>query len=496
MEEKRHRSHKLRWAISGFALAAMLGFSFDLFVPTVSADTVDLSTSAPNSAEIMVAYQNAFRNVAQAVLPVVVKIDVVNVIEHPIQRLGSPLDFLFGPRNDQENGDGTEAETREFRSPSLGSGVIVRRAGNNVYVLTNSHVVGEAEEITINLHDDRSFEGSLVGKDERRDLALVVFETREQVPIADLGNSDEVQVGDWAFAVGNPLGFESTITAGIISALGRRPEPGTSGFTGLTDYIQTDAAINQGNSGGALVNLNGEVIGINTWIASQSGGNIGLGFAIPINNARRAIDEFIDYGAVQYGWLGIRFGGVISDEVASSLGLGDEMGALVGSVFTSSPAALAGIQPGDVVREISGERIDDWNELVNIVADIAPGDSTTFRIWRSGRTLTRRVEITIRDEAAETAESWPGFIVLPLTDEIRGSLDLKDEPGQVVVTGVDPGTPAADAGIRQGDIIREIGDTEVDDLAEFYRLMNEQSDGEYVFRMVRQGREFLIGLVR
>ena len=237
-----------------------------------------------NQAEIARSFQQQFRTVASQTLPVVVEVNVVNRVT---QRVGdSPLDFFFGnPRGGQQE--------REFEQPGMGSGVIVARDGTAVYVLTNHHVAGEADEIELVLSDGRSFEAEIVGSDALMDLALVTFETREEVPIAPLGDSSALMAGDWVFAVGNPLGFESTVTSGIISAVGRRPAVGSQ-ISGLTDYIQTDAAINQGNSGGALVNLAGEVVGVNTWIASQSGGSIGLGFAIPINNAKRAIDEFID----------------------------------------------------------------------------------------------------------------------------------------------------------------------------------------------------------
>jgi len=357
--------------------------------------------------------------------------------------------------------------------------------------------VGDADEITVSLHDGRVFEASVVGTDERRDLALIMFVTDESVPVATLGDSDELVVGDWVFAVGNPLGFESTVTSGIISAVGRRPALGSQ-ISGLTDYIQTDAAINQGNSGGALVNLAGEVIGVNTWIASQSGGSIGLGFAIPINNAKRAIDEFIDYGAVDYGWLGIGYGGAITDEVAESLGLGDQRGALVGSVYDRSPAAEAGLLPGDVVREIDGSRVDTWTDLVNLIADIAPGRSATFRVWRGGRTIISVVTIGRRltNEELVGIDFWPGILVMPLTAEMRAGLGLRNERGALVVADVVGSGPAAEAGIRRGDIIRLVNDEEVGDMARFYELMNDRDGNELVFRLVRQGRELVIGLVR
>jgi Do/DeqQ family serine protease len=484
---------RVLWAATGFALAAMLGLSFEFLVPAAEAQSTATretgTVQSVNSDEIMMAYQDSFRRVAQATLPVVVKIDVVDVVRQQVTP--SPFQFFFSPRSDQNE----EPETTEYRRPGLGSGVLVRRAGNKVYVLTNEHVVGDADEIKVSLNDGREFEATLVGKDPNRDLALVVFETSDEVAIANLGDSDDLQVGDWAFAVGNPLGYESTVTAGIISALGRRPAPG-NGISGLTDYIQTDAAINQGNSGGALVNLRGQVVGINAWIASQTGGSIGLGFAIPINNAKRVIDEFIAYGEVEYGWLGIRYGGAITDELAESLDLRDARGAFVGSVFQDSPAERAGIRPGDVITEIDGERVNDWNDLLNIVADLPPGRNSDFEVTRENQSMDLRVRISRRTDDTQAAQSWPGFTILPLTDEIREGLSLRNESGNVVVSDVDAGGPAAAAGIRRGDIIRRVGRETVNDVAEFYELINEQTDEELVFRIARQGREFLIGLVR
>lgn len=478
----------------GFAVVVLAAFPGGSFLPRVQAQSTaeggPPSLDTPASEEILWAYQNAFRRAAHEALPVVVKIDVVDVVTQRVPTVQNPFSFFFGPRTDEE------PQEREFRRPGLGSGVIVRRVGDRVYVLTNAHVVGTADEITVSLHDGRSFDAARVGTDERRDLALVVFDTPEEVPVARLGDSDEVTVGDWVFAVGNPLGFESTVTSGIISAVGRRPNA-TSRIAALTDYIQTDAAINQGNSGGALVNLAGEVIGINTWIASQSGGSVGLGFAIPINNAKRAIDEFINVGAVEYGWLGIGYGGAMTADVARSLAV-EARGALVGSVYEGSPAALAGMQPGDIVIEIDGRRIGQWTDLVNVVADLEPGRVATFRLWRDGRLTTRRVEIGRRLNEADLAgmDFWPGLIVMPLSREMRESLGLRNESGSVVIADVIAGGPAVEAGLRRGDIIRRVNNEEITDLADFYRILNGQGDSELVFRVARQGREFVIGLVR
>ena len=236
----------------------------------------------------------------------------------------NPFDFFFrGPRGNNEEG-----EKREYKRPGLGSGVIVKKDSNNVYVLTNNHVAGTADEIKVKLNDGREYDAKRIGNDPRTDLALIKFESSENIPVADLGNSEHLEVGDIVLAVGNPFGFESTVTMGIVSALGRETLSGSS-IAGFTDYIQTDASINPGNSGGALVNLKGEIVGINTWIASQSGGSVGVGFAIPINNAKKAIEDFISTGKVVYGWLGVSIGDAdekMFPDIRKSLDLGNKNG--------------------------------------------------------------------------------------------------------------------------------------------------------------------------
>jgi serine protease Do len=316
------------------------------------------------------ALQQAFRNVSSDVLPVVVEIDVVEVV----QRQNTQFDmgqFFFGMPSPEGQAP------QKFERAALGSGVIVEQRGKNVYILTNNHVVGNASEIKVTLYDGRVFEAELVGTDPNKDLALISFETKESIPIAKLGDSSELQVGDWVLAVGNPLGFESTVTQGIISAKSRKEGPDNNGFT---DYLQTDAAINSGNSGGALVNLDGEVVGINTWIASQSGGSIGLGFAIPINNAKKAIDDFIDKGSVEYGWLGVHMG-TLSENIAESMDLKNKEGAFVFNVYQDSPAMKGGLQPGDLITSINNQTIKTGNDLISIIANDSPGEKNPGNLY-------------------------------------------------------------------------------------------------------------------
>ena len=440
--------------------------------------------------------QDEFRRVANTSLPAVVSLDVVDVVERQVGTPRSPFDFFFGrpgtPEQDQE-----EPQTQEFRQEGLGSGVIVQKSGRTVYVLTNHHVAGSADEITVNLYDGRTFSATLVGSDPRKDLALVKFETAENIPVATMGDSSLVQPGDLVFAVGNPLGFESTFTFGIVSAVERSGGPEGNG--GLTDYIQTDAAINRGNSGGALVNIDGEVIGINTWIASQSGGSIGLGFSIPINNAKKTIQDLIRSGKVEYGWLGISMGDP-SQNIIEDMGLEGRDGSFVYNVYKDSPAMEGGIRPGDLITAIDGEKIKDSEKLLQEVAALESGRTYRFDLIRDGR--QRNVDVRIATRAPEDAirsnvsNLWPGMTVVGITDDIRKRLELPRNIGEIMVGAVEQGSPSYEAGFRTGDIVKEINRTSIDSVAEFYRVFNAEDSDELIFKVNRQGKDMILGLVR
>ncbi len=446
------------------------------------------NTPLPGANDVTLSFQQRFRDVAAATLPVVVEVNVVSRVQQPV--ISTPFDFFQMPR-DEENG----GEPREFFQEGVGSGVIVARDGDTVYVLTNDHVAGRADEIEVVLHDGRSFGGELVGSDSLMDLAMVSFETTEEVPLATLGNSENLAVGDWVFAVGNPLGYESTVTAGIVSAIGR-DAGATSNLSGVTDYIQTDAAINRGNSGGPLVNLDGEVVGINTWIASGTGGSIGLGFAIPVNNAQRAVEDFIAEGSVEYSWLGVQIGNV-GEDMADVLGLDSTNGAIISSIWNNSPGARSGLLPGDVILEINGASIDSSSELVRRVATLEVGEPADFLIMRNGAEMMLDVRTGRRaPEAGENAEElWPGFIVRPLTDQVRSRLDLGRSVRGPVVVDVVPGSTAAEAGLRAGDVVTEVNGTSIADVAEFFAELNE-ANGDTRFRILRNGRQLILGFGR
>jgi S1-C subfamily serine protease len=334
--------------------------------------------------------------------------------------------------------------------------------------------------------DGKEYPAELVGKDERKDLALVSFQSTETYPLAVLGDSDKVRVGDWAIAMGNPLGqqFSFSVTMGIVSAVGRTGGPGGN----INDFIQTDAPINQGNSGGALVNIRGEVIGINTWIASNTsgGGNVGLGFAIPINNTKRSIDEFISSGAISYGWLGVSLNEPGREAIAA-LGIEGKRGALASQVFLGSPADKGGICPGDFITHVDGREARGVNQLTMMVGDLRAGDQATFTVIRDGAPREIRVRIEARTDqvASDNKKLWPGVFVVPLTDEIKNELKLESNAKGLYVVQVIADSPADIIGLRQGDLIHAVNGEDFKDFQGYFRLLRERTARELWFGFTR-----------
>ncbi|HDQ13715.1 MAG TPA: Do family serine endopeptidase [Sediminispirochaeta sp.] len=484
--------------IVGFTLAFMIfGNSFNISFGEPVEAMENSRTEEPEPVPPVPegqAMQKSFREVAQKVLPVVVELKVVEVVRQqvPSAPRGWPWDFLYP---DRDKGEEPKGQEREFRNQGLGSGVIVRKDGNKHYVLTNNHVVGEADEIQVVLNDGREFTASMIGSDPRRDLAMVMFESRDRnIPIAELGDSDDLYVGDWVLAVGSPFGFVSSVTAGIVSAKGRSGPQGN-----ISDFIQTDAAINRGNSGGALVDTEGKVIGINTWIAAPTGGNIGLGFAIPINNAKRAIDDFITKGSVEYGWLGVSVGDVNS-QLADELELDDGKGALVHNVYLDSPADKAGLKPGDFITHIDGRPVESRDEVVRIVGNLVAGDLVDFRVQRMGRSIELEVEIGVRADEKEILSNqkklWPGMAVVPLEEQAREELGIPDSEDGVLVISVERGTKAYIHGIRPYDLITTINGDPVEEMQDFYRLIGDSSRDKFEISYIREGEKGYAGIVR
>ncbi|MBO4859793.1 MAG: Do family serine endopeptidase [Treponema sp.] len=438
-----------------------------LIAASAFADPPKKATSSKEALSIVEALQTTFRSVSDTLLPAVVEVDVTETKTYndPFGGMTSPFEWFFG--NPNQNDDSNKKQ-RQYESKGLGSGVIVRNAGNTYYVLTNNHVAGSATKISIKLNDEREFEGKLVGTDERMDIALVSFESKDKsIPVAKLGDSDSVRPGDICMAFGAPLGYSQSVTQGIISAVGRSE----SHMSAISDYIQTDTAINQGNSGGPLVNIYGEVIGINTWIASQSGGSQGLGFAIPINNIKNSIDSFIKNGKVIYGWVGVSLVDV-SKEWKQELGVDGMDGAFAAEVFTNSPAFKGGIKPGDFIVELNGKKVKSTNQLVREVGTLEAGTTASFVVIRGGvkqAPITVKIEERAKDSEIQNSKMWPGFIAAPLTDETREQLKIDDKRVEgVVVTNVEEKSPAASLRLQNGDVITAVNGTTVKNLAEFY----------------------------
>ena len=344
-------------------------------------------------------------------------------------------------------------QPQERREGGLGSGVIVRPDG---YILTNNHVVDSADQVKVDLTDGRTFNAKVVGTDAPSDLAVLKIDGSNLHTLA-LGDSEKVRVGDVVLAVGNPLGVGQTVTMGIVSAKGRATSNGNQSYE---DFIQTDAPINQGNSGGALVNTRGELIGVNSQILSPSGGNIGIGFAIPANMARNVMTQLIEGGHVRRGLLGVTVQPV-TPEIARSLGLGDAHGALINSVSPGGAADKAGIRRGDVITSINGQTVKDGNTLRNEIGAMKPGSETHVGILRDGKEQTFTVklgEVQAQGEAEDgggaSDESGAGLTIEPLTRETAQQLGITATSG-LLVTGVRPGSRAADSGLREGDVIEE-----------------------------------------
>ncbi|MGO9307498.1 MAG: Do family serine endopeptidase [Spirochaetia bacterium] len=494
--------------MAAIAAVAVVGTALFFFTPvfgftqvksTAAAKTAQESDVSPPAAPAttLEPLQASFRAVAKKVLPSVVEIDVTQTITRQIPQFSFPFDFPFPFDQPQGNKD----RSRTFHQSGLGSGIIVRHAGSRYYVLTNNHVVEDATDISVKLNDQRVFKARTVGTDPRKDVALVSFDTTETIPVAELGDSDGVQVGDIVLAVGNPFGYESTVTMGIVSALGRH---GPQDVAGYTDYIQTDAAINQGNSGGALVNIQGEVIGMNTWIAAPTGGSIGLGFAIPINNALQPIRDFIAKGKVEYGWLGAQIADIQDKETypgfAADLKLEGLKGALVMEIYKGSPADRAGVLPGDYVTLVDKAVIIDAEKLTQVVGGLAAGHTYTFSLVRYGENITVPVKIGVRDEGDQVAQAknlWPGLTVIDINDQVRQQVDIPRGTRGVVVGYVpDQDAPASIAGLKPGDVITSVNGAAVRNMMDYYKALNTGSGRSVMFTIERDGTEINIGLDR
>lgn len=427
----------------------------------------------------------SFADLAKKVKPAVVSIQTSKKTKRP----GGGFPF---PQSPFGQGDPFEefrkffedSQPREETRHSLGSGFIINAEGD---ILTNNHVVGDADEIVVVLVDSRKFKAKVVGRDERTDLAVIKIQAKESLPFAKLGDSDKSQPGDWVMAVGNPFGFEHTVTVGVVSAKGRLIGDANAP---MAKFIQTDASINPGNSGGPLFDLDGEVIGINTMIYGMG---TGIGFAIPINLAKSLVPQLIAKGKVTRGWLGVQIQR-LTPELAESYGLETEKGALIGSVFPDSPAEKAGIQRGDIVLTFDGKPIEDPFDLSAFVAEMPAGKEVTFKILREGKKeITITAKIGERQEEGAVAKTEEGQ--KSTTSDLLG-LSVRDlspnearrsGEGGVVIQRVEPGSPTENQDLREGDILYEINGEAVKTVEDYRRLVGELKKGSLVRLLIGRG---------
>jgi len=432
---------------------------------------------------------SAFAAIAKQALPAVVFIDVESTVEimMPQGRSRSPLDDMFGrvsPYGSPDNG------IREYHQQGQGSGFIISKDG---YILTNNHVVSDADSITVTLGDGRKFDATVVGTDPKTEVALIKIEDSGDLPYLTLGDSDALQVGEWVLAAGNPFGLSQTITAGIVSA----KERSEVGITDYANFIQTDAAVNPGNSGGPLLNIHGEVIGINTAIISQNGsyaGNVGIGFAIPINQAKPIKDQLIANGKISRSVLGIYIQEV-DDELAKSFGLAESTGILIGQVMEGSAAEEAGLEAGDVILELNGEKVGKIGSFRSRVAAIPPNSKVDLQIFRDGqsRSITA-VTKAMDEEPAALADNDTsilerlGLSVANRPEDAEANNRFGSRNQGVVVAEVEEDGPAWAAGLRPGNIISSVNRRVVEDVDEFVLQLNRGAESGRVLLLVSDGR--------
>lgn len=419
----------------------------------------------------------AFADVTQKAAPAVV---FISVQKNYAATISDPLEGLRGHPQEEMLKRFFGGQLRHFESPQprrstgQGSGFIISQDG---FILTNAHVVKDASKLKVTLSDGREFSAKTVGVDTKTDVAVIKVEAKN-LPVLKMGDSENIQVGQWVLAVGSPFGLPGTVTSGIVSAKDRTG----MGITEYENFIQTDAAINPGNSGGPLVNLQGEVVGINTAIFSRSGGYMGIGFAIPINMAKDVSDALIKNGHVTRGYLGIMIQELTS-ALAKSFGFNAKSGVLVGDVMSNSPADKAGIRTGDIVHRFNGEMIKNVDAFRKRIANSKPDQELTLTVWRASKELALKVRIgkmgSVTDSAPKLSEN-PGEDKLgvtlgSLTDELRKRLGYESKTG-VVVLGVKTGSKAAEAGIRKGMIIMEVNRRSVKSVEEFRQRLAESKD--------------------
>jgi serine protease Do len=483
MFKKRRIAIAASLIIMGVIMGLIISSNFNLFTKgyteetKISKDAIDLLTKI----------NEATAEVAAAARPAVVNISSTKTIH--MRGMASP--FSDDPFFRQFFGDQFRQfeKPRDYKQSGLGSGVIVDKNG---YILTNNHVIKDADDIKVRLSDKKVFKGKIVGADPKTDLAVIKIDA-VNLPVISLGDSDKLQVGDRVIAVGNPFGLNQTVTTGIISAKGRADV----GIADYEDFIQTDAPINPGNSGGALVNVKGELIGINTAILSSSGGNQGIGLAIPSNMAKTVMASLIKKGKVVRGWLGVAIQPITPD-LAKQLGLKEEKGALVADIMEGSPAEKSGMQRGDVITEFDGKPVIDSTELKNLVANTSPGKEVTVKYIRDGNLKMVKVSIQELPVQAQIAAKYEnqlkGVSVQNLTPEIRKELGLPNRATGVVISDVDE-TSQVSGVLAPGDVIMEINKRKISSVKDYEAVVAKIKSGQNILVLIyRNGSTIYITL--
>jgi len=462
-----------RAAAASIGLGSVLALCAPVWAQTPAANSATPNVPAPG----VVLQHESFAPLVKRVLPAVVNISVTEKQQHASPMADhrgdnqgdegqnfaqSPFDEMLrrffdqqGQNNPFEEGPGHE----DVKRIALGSGFIIDAQG---HIVTNNHVVGDASKVEVTLQDGDKYTAKIIGRDLRTDLAVLKIDAGKPLPYVSFGDSSAAQIGDWVVAVGNPFGLGGTVTTGIISARGRDIHTGQ-----FDDFLQIDAPINRGNSGGPTFNLEGQVVGINTAIYSPNGGSVGIGFAIPSNVAKRVVTALEEHGKVERGWLGVQIQQV-TPAIAASLGLKNDHGALVAVVTADSPSARAGLKQGDVILAFNGEDITKLRDLPHDVADRAPGTKATLSVWRDGK--QQQVDVTLGEmpnnpriasagnegQPSENHADAMGLRLAPLTNEARSELNLGHGVHGVVITHVDNGSLADDLGLSRGDVIMSI----------------------------------------
>ena len=487
-------------------VTAALATALALVLTGVQLTGPALAKSAPATTSVQRAPAplGSFADLVEAVAPAVVNISTQGKAAAAFS--GIP-DFALPPespfreffeRHFRDRAPGRGGSGVERQVQAQGSGFIIDPSG---FVVTNYHVIKNADEITVITHSGDRYPASLRGYDSKTDLAVVKVEAQQDLPYVEFGNSEQARVGDWVVAIGNPFGLGGTATTGIISARGRDIRSGP-----LDDFLQIDAPINRGNSGGPLFDTEGRVIGVNTAIFSPNGGSVGIGFAIPAELARSVVQQLKDNGVVERGWLGVQIQ-TVDEEIAASLGLDEKQGALVAGVMDDSPAAAAGLRPGDVVTRYNDQPVKRMRDLPRLVAETPIGETVAVELWRNGESVDAKVEIGRSEEPQQMAAvdgdtSTPapvklGVGLVSLTPETRARFRIDDAVKGVVVTEVLPDSPAAHKGLRQGDVIKMAGGNEVSspgDVAAAVSRAVEQSRDALLLLVSRAGNDRFIAV--